>query len=93
MMAIRTRYYSATNHRGSRIVASVSDGSKVVKVSVPYPHELTGNDCHAYAAYKLLEFLGWDYDIVSSGTYANDEYFTMARKGIVPEFIIAALLT
>ena len=49
--AIETKYLPATNTRGSRIKASCQRGS----LTVSYPSELSGSDCHVYAARRLCE--------------------------------------
>ena len=56
MQTITTRYKGATNYRGARMVAVASGGRRV---SVPYPHELSGDDCHREALYALAVKLGW----------------------------------
>jgi hypothetical protein len=55
MQAIQTRYFGPTNSRGSRIKAWCAAGS----VTIPYPHELSGQSCHRKSAEALLEKLGW----------------------------------
>ncbi len=66
--AISTKYLPATNTRGSRIKASCDRGS----VTVPYPHELSGADCHAVAVDALLRrFAAEDGNDKSWGTLAN----------------------
>jgi len=49
--AIETKHLPATNTRGSRIKATCERGS----LTVGYPHELSGADCHIYAADQLCE--------------------------------------
>jgi hypothetical protein len=70
MQAIQTKYLSATNSKGSRIKATCASGS----VTIGYPHELSGMNCHAKAAYALLSKMHWDYKLVggelASGGYA-----------------------
>ena len=56
MQAIQTRYYGPTNTRGSRIKAWASAGS----ITIPYPHELSGQACHRKAAEALVAKLGWN---------------------------------
>jgi hypothetical protein len=56
MKAIETRYVGPTNTKGSRIIASDSDGNRV---SISYPHELSGEACHRAAADRLCEKMGW----------------------------------
>lgn len=56
MQAIITKYLPVTNNRGSRIKAQCAAGS----VTIDYPHELSGMDCHAKAAKALVAKLGWN---------------------------------
>lgn len=53
--AIRTRYAGPTNHRGARVIATCDAGRAVI----PWPHELSGVDCHAEGAMHLAHRLGW----------------------------------
>jgi len=57
MQAIETKYFGATNTRGSRIIATTGSGHH--KLAIPYPHELSGEACHAAAAEALATKLGW----------------------------------
>jgi hypothetical protein len=50
MQAIETYYIPATNTRGSRIKAICERGS----ITIPYPHELSGEACHIAAADALV---------------------------------------
>ena len=50
MQAIETKYLPATNTRGSRIKATCERGS----ITIPYPHELSGDACHIAAADTLV---------------------------------------
>ena len=73
MQAIQTKYLSATNSRGSRIKATCAAGS----ITIDYPHELSGMDCHAAAAKALVEKLGWidaQYGGLLGGQLSNGEY-------------------
>ena len=54
--AITTKYLPCTNTLGSRIQASTASG---IKVTINYPHWLSGVDCHALAAEKLAIKLDW----------------------------------
>lgn len=59
MIAIQTKFFPATNSRGSRIKAWTSNGHSV---SIPYPHELSNEIAH-FAAVKALvakHQLDWD---------------------------------
>jgi hypothetical protein len=58
MQAITTKYFSATNSRGSRIKATCAAGS----VTISYPHELSGQAVHRAAADALVAKLGWTSD-------------------------------
>lgn len=73
MQAIITKYLSATNNRGSRIKATCAAGS----VTIGYPHELSGMDCHAKAAYALLAKLHWDYKLMGGHLPSGDYAFVL----------------
>jgi hypothetical protein len=73
MQAIQTKYLSATNTKGSRIKATCAAGS----VTIDYPHELSGMDCHAAAAKALVQKLKWhpaSYGGLLGGQLANGDY-------------------
>src|SRR5258708_4084246 len=61
MKAIVTKYHGPTNHKGSRITASDEDGNRV---TISYPHELSGEDCHRAAADALCKKMGWDGELI-----------------------------
>jgi hypothetical protein len=56
MKAITTKFLGATNTRGSRISASDSDGNRV---TISYPHELSGEAVHRKAAEALCQKMHW----------------------------------
>lgn len=64
MIAIRTRYYGPTNTKGSRIVADAGRGRRV---TIGYPHELSGAACYALAAEALCKKMGWAGELVGGG--------------------------
>lgn len=64
MKAIRTKYHGPTNTRGSRITASDEDGNKV---TIPYPHELSGEEVHRKAALALCRKMNWTGQIEGGG--------------------------
>lgn len=64
MKAIVTKYLSATNSRGSRIKAS-AEGVK--SITIGYPHDLSGEDCHKAAAVELCKKYGWSVNLVGGG--------------------------
>jgi len=51
MQAIQTKYIGATNSRGSRIKATCDAGT----ITIPYPRELSGDECHRAAAKALCD--------------------------------------
>lgn len=55
MQAIQTRYFGPSNVRGSRIKAWCTAG----QITIPYPHELSGQAVHRKAAEALRDKLGW----------------------------------
>jgi hypothetical protein len=58
MQAIHSKYIPATNHKGSRIKATCERGS----ITIPYPHELSGDSVHRLAVMKLVwKFLEEDH--------------------------------
>ena len=65
MKAIETTYHGPTNTRGSRIIARDSDGNRV---SIPYPHELSGEAVHRKAAEALRDKMGWTGELIGGGT-------------------------
>lgn len=68
MQAIITKYLPAANTRGSRIKASCERGSK----TIPYPHELSGDDCHIAAAKALVAcFVADDVDLYGTPPEKN----------------------
>lgn len=73
MQAIITKYLPVTNTRASRIKAQCAAGS----VTIDYPHELSGMDCHAKAAKALVAKLGWNdahYGGLLGGQLPSGEY-------------------
>ncbi len=64
MKAIKTVFKGATDTRGSRIIASDEDGNRV---TIGYPHELSGMDCHAKAAVALCLKMGWSGTLHGGG--------------------------
>ena len=64
MKAIKTTYHGPTDTRGSRITASDTDGNSI---TIPYPHEFSGAECHAQAAIALCRKMGWRGDLIAGG--------------------------
>ena len=71
MKAILTKYHGATDHKGSRISASDEDGNKI---TIPYPYELSGEECHRAAAEALCAKMQWAGDMVC-GSLKNNYVF------------------
>lgn len=56
MKAIVTKYLCGTERKGARIVASDSDGNRI---TIGYPHELSGEAVYRLAADALCNKMGW----------------------------------
>ena len=80
MLAIITKYHGPTNFRGSRISATVRDGSNNWKrrVSVPYPYDVSpsGDDTHRVAAVAMCEKL-----LAEGFTYTKPENLISGYNG------------
>jgi len=63
MQAITTKYLPATNTRPSRIKATCDRGS----ITIPYPHELSGDAVHIAAVRALVDGFGAE-DLAQYGT-------------------------
>ena len=72
MKAIQTKYLPCTNTRGSRIKAWAEGGNQV---TVPYPHELSGQAVHRLAAETLCKKLGWTGALLGGGLPNGDYAF------------------
>lgn len=70
MATILTKYYPATNFKGSRIKVWKPNGLKAKFYS--YPHE--ARDAHAWAALKYAEeVLGWKGEFIQGEVDANTQ--------------------
>jgi hypothetical protein len=65
MKAIETRYFGPSNVKGSRIKAFDCDNNSV---TIGYPHELSGEDCHRKAAEALCAKMKWTGELVGGST-------------------------
>jgi|TARA_R110000822_G_scaffold7563_1_gene31039 hypothetical protein len=72
---IKVRYLGATNHRGSRSVASAWDGRKTISVTVNYDYCNGYSASEEIAAMKLSEKLTADnrYYVVTVGNKFYDD--------------------
>lgn len=77
MKAIQTKYLPVTNFRGSRIKAWAEGGNQI---TIPYPHELSGEAVHKAAAIALCEKLGWPTDIIGGGLPNGDYAFVFSKQ-------------
>ena len=75
MKAIVTKYHGPTNTRGSRISASDTDRNRI---SIPYPHELSGEDVYRLAAETLCKKMGWPGRLIG-GSVKNGYVFVFAE--------------
>lgn len=77
MKKIITKYIPATDTRGSRIMAK----SGLKTASIPYPHELSGEECHKAAAVALCTRHGWPLEIQSTDIPRRSGYvFTVDNQ-------------
>jgi hypothetical protein len=69
-MTIMTKYHSPTDTRGARIsaVASTTRLGRHTRITIGYPHELSGSEVHAAAARALVVKLGMDPSLLISIT-------------------------
>jgi len=90
MLAIITKYHGATDRGGSRISATVRDGSDWKRrVSVPYPYGVSpsGDATHRVAAVAMCEKLlaeGFTYtkpENLISGYNGGDYIFVFTPQG------------
>jgi hypothetical protein len=77
MKAIITKFHGPTNFKGSRITASDEDGNRI---TIGYPYELSGSECHRKAAQALCDKMGWTGKMVCGSlkhayvfTFVGDE--------------------
>ena len=65
MMAIHTKYISATNTRGSRIKAYTVGFADIkgFQVTIPYPYEYSFEVCHFQAVKALVEKHKLDWNL------------------------------
>ena len=71
MKAIETKYLGPTNFRGSRIKAWAEGGNSV---TIPYPHELSGEMVYRLAAEALCLKMKWTGAMISGGRADGNGY-------------------
>ena len=81
MIAIQTKYFPASNKRGSRIKAWTSSG---FSVTIPYPHELSHEAVHFEAVKALVtkHKLDWDLSDMRFGGTEHGYVFCFAGSVI-----------
>jgi len=60
MIAIHTKYFPASNYKGSRIKAYTTTKKNAV---ISYPHEFSHEKCHFQAVKALIEKYNLDWNI------------------------------
>lgn len=89
MQAIQTKYLPATNNRGSRIKASCERGS----ITIPYPHELSGDEVHREAVRQLLaRFIREDSEGENGCPPSNNPWKRDFVTGGLPDGTLAHVL-
>lgn len=76
MQAIVTKYLGPTDHRGARIVASCYAD----RLTIPYPHEKSGEDAFRVAAEALRDKLGWT-GVLVGGSLPDGSYAFVFMSG------------
>jgi len=84
MKAIQTKYLPCTNSRGSRIKAIAEGGDKPHTITIPYPHELSGMDCHAAAAVALCQKMNWGGTLIGGGLPDTYVFVFLPRGATIP---------
>lgn len=87
MKAIITKYHGPTDFKGSRISASDEDGNRV---TISYPHELSGEACHRAAAEALCKKMNWTGDMIA-GSLKNNYVFVFTGPIIRKKEFMEAL--
>ena len=80
MIAIHTKYLSASNTRGSRIKAFTASwgDSKGFEVTIPYDYSLNGVEVHFKAVKALIQkhSLDWDLEGMRYGDSSDGKGFS-----------------
>ncbi len=71
MKAILVKYKGPSNTKGSRLIASDGDRNRI---TVGYPHELSGSAVYEYAATLLCKKMNWQGELIG-GQLGNDHVF------------------
>ncbi len=76
VVAITTKYLGPTDHRGSRVRASIASGESI---TIPYSYYLSGEDVHKEAALALCKKIGWAGKMVG-GTIRGGYVFVFVEE-------------
>jgi hypothetical protein len=76
MKAIFTKYHGPTNFKGSRISAADEDGNRI---SISYPHELSGEAVYRKAAEALCAKMNWTGPLVG-GSHKRGYVFVFGQE-------------
>jgi len=77
MKAITTKYFGPGERRGSRIKASCEGAS----VTIPYPYELSGEDCHRAGAIALIQKMKWAPVVIVGGGLPDGNGYAFVMLG------------
>jgi hypothetical protein len=83
MKTIFTKYIGPTDFKRSRIKAYDTDGNSV---TIPYPHELSGDYCHFAAVKALCDKMDWGGVMVCGDAPNGGRVFIFERYGISERF-------
>lgn len=81
-VAIQTRFMGPTNHRGARIVATTSNGHKIIR-----PFDYAARNPHAAVAAELARSMGWTGHLICGGT--ENGYVFVQQRAFGPWFCIS----
>lgn len=73
--AIFTKFLPATDCLGARIKATT--GCKTASITIPYPYELSGSDCHRLAAEALASKIGANKNMKHADIFNGYVFITL----------------
>ena len=73
LMAIETTWYGPTDHRGSRVKATAGSG-RTVWIAYEYGRDEMGYDAHDIAARKLMDKMGWNWNLLRATKPAGNGF-------------------
>ena len=76
-MLITTKFLGPTNNRGARIKASCAGES----VTISYPYEVSGVDCHLRAVMELAKKVDFTGEMIIEGTDCG--YMFISTAGVM----------